>query len=169
MKLILWCVHANLSSALGQKGCERVCRHRAFSIGFKIIHSELLGIDVKQMSWVFPQLTCHKILPWFWPCKPAVFLLETQSSLSPATSTLQCSCGYRPVAPTLTNILMNLVPFCEWFSRAEWLYLKAFTVCLVFYIAAVPVSDQAGWNLPPRGGSWEMLSPYRHFSDSTSL
>lgn len=37
------------------------------------------------MSWVFPWLTCYKTLPWLWHCKPAVFMLQTLSSLSPST------------------------------------------------------------------------------------
>lgn len=37
------------------------------------------------MSQVFPWFTCYKTLPWLWHCKPAVFMLETQSSLSPST------------------------------------------------------------------------------------
>lgn len=45
-----------------------------------------LEVDVKPMSWVSAWLSCYKTLPWFWPCKPAVFMLETQSSLSPSTS-----------------------------------------------------------------------------------
>lgn len=113
---LLWCVHANLSgsSALGQKGVWEGCRHTAFSIGFKITLNPqeqmsnrcpefFLGLPVTKPFHVFgtasQQCLCCKL--WA-PCLPA-------------PSTLQCSYGYRPAAPTWKNILMNLAPFCERF------------------------------------------------------
>lgn len=114
-------------SAVGQKGMWEGGSHRAVFIGSKITHFEPLRTDVKQYLSCLLGLCVKKPSSSFGIAASSVYTADCRElfgTLFPyhaactgfsAPSTLQHLYGYKPAAPTLKSIFMNLALFCEWF------------------------------------------------------